>query len=394
MSSHTGSSAREETAEERAARELREAQARFARLEGEVAALGRTMAAAAATYEGVAMSPPEVPQVESSDTAALTRAADDLTAALDRSRAELNLAVAEAEAHRLAQVASTFFSPPAQEATEQSGSDSGGVVEDVRHGRVEEVERILARLPGDSAADVAQELEAAVSRVMLSATEAQAGFALDALRTLVQREADLSRLRARNRERLRSLSERLDGLSGAEVDRARAAIAAAELDRQLPPELERTVASARASAQREADQRAVLAAIAGGLETLGYQVAGSFIADVRQEGSIAMLPGSDRHGVNVRMRDGRVMFNVVRFDEHGRRDPAADRHAEARFCAVTGRLSELALARGARLDLEALEDVTPGMLQVVRQAPRPATQDADEDADVLRERTSDGGTQR
>ena len=78
-----------------------------------------------------------------------------------------------------------------------------------------------------------------------------------------------------------------------------------------------------------------------------------------------MLPGSDRHGVNVRVRDGRVLFNVVRLDEDGRRDLTADRAAEQRFCAITGQLSEVARTRGCELNLQTADAVTPGKLQVV-----------------------------
>lgn len=389
MSTSSGDWERVETAEERAARELRTAQGRFRRVAQEAAAFASTAAAAAATYPGVTTPAPAIPDVDSDDTTALTRATDELEAALDLSRIALNAAVAVAETTRLAEFARSL-SRGVPEQTLQPAESSDRASEPREQSRdrdrTADVARILKRLPGDCAPGIANEIEAAVSLVMLSTSDAQADLALDSLRTLVQRESTLSRLRAKNRTRLRSLIASLDGLTGTAVDEARSALATVAIDQRLPTELGRMVAAARASAVREADQRIVLEAISQGLETLGYRVEAGFEGEVLQGGAIAMLPGSERHGVNVRMREGQVLLNVVRLDEDGRRDVAADAAAEQVFCAQTGRLSELARARGGELHLATADGVPPGRLQVVRQAPRRKARSSRADVPHERER--------
>jgi hypothetical protein len=127
------------------------------------------------------------------------------------------------------------------------------------------------------------------------------------------------------------------------------------------------------------------------LDELGYDVAEGFTTAVAAGGAVVPLPRSPRHGVQVRERDGHVLFNVVRYTGgQGQADVVADRDAEAHWCNGYDRLVALAAEKGVHLDLSRPE---PPGLQPLQQVDRPrdAGADADVDADRPREATRERG---
>jgi hypothetical protein len=212
-------------------------------------------------------------------------------------------------------------------------------------------------------------LEEAARQFLESSSAGQAGLALGAVRRVVQRECDCDIRRQDNRALIEGLLRRLDGLEGEECARLSRLLLEADRGERLPADLSEQVEAARATALADADRRFALEAAAGALRELGYHVGEDFSTAVVSGGAIAMLPQATRHGLNVREHGGRLLFNVVRFDPAGRRDPAGDAEAERHWCHDLGGMKERMLARGCELGLEEFGPAGDRPLQVLHQPP-------------------------
>jgi hypothetical protein len=192
---------------------------------------------------------------------------------------------------------------------------------------------------------------------------------LNALRLVIQQEADRAALISSNTEELDRYYRELDGLRGQEVEALRGRLKAVARDRPLPTDLDERVQEVRRAAVAEADRVFVLEKVSASLLELGYEIGDEFSTAVAENGGIVELPFSDRHALNVRERDHQLMLNIVRYDESGRRDPAVDAHAEEQFCDDFSLLRQRLEQLGVDLSMVRADPPGAHPVQILRQAP-------------------------
>jgi hypothetical protein len=128
------------------------------------------------------------------------------------------------------------------------------------------------------------------------------------------------------------------------------------------------------------------------LGQLGFAIGPDFVTAVPRDGALVDLPEDSRHAIRIRVRNGQLLFNVVRFDEQGRRNPDEDAEAERKFCDDFSKFNAGMRERGVNLDL--LRADPPGALPVeVLTTKRIKSKSAKVETQVVAERTrfKDGG---
>ena len=233
-----------------------------------------------------------------------------------------------------------------------------------------ELGRVLARLPADARTDSVErcaELARTHDRIQ---RKEERDRILRAIRMVVQNEQDRAHLIEKNRKKLEDLYRDLDGLAGCPVETLRGILNGLDLEAPLPDDLEGRVTTTRDAARAEQDRAFVLEAASAALQDLGYSVGEQFRTAVVDEGALLELPHSGQHALRIRERNRQLMFNVVRHDETGARDPVADTRAEESFCSGFDGMRERLRSLG--IDLTMLRADPPGShpVQVKKEAPR------------------------
>jgi hypothetical protein len=365
------------------------AEARFLRACDLVAQAEQDIAAARRAYGGIDIDVPRVVAPRGDDAAAFERAATATEAAAQAALAGHDGAVSRARSRAMAasitKVARTRLKDEA--ATERAAriaadraaadaaatararatADAEAVLRAATEAveaeaarrldeRDQEVERVLARLPAEvEPGTVDGARRAATAALAAAAAEDDAAYAgaIGRLRMAVQGAQDADRSRRENVARIGRLRTELDGLDGPEVAAAHGRLDGADPTSPLPADLAGAVRRAADAARAERDRGFVLGALAETLDELGYETGPGFVTGLAHDGSVVQLPWSGEHGVQVREHEGRLFFNVVRYDDRSgaTADVVADTKAEQRFCGEYGRLVEVARQRGFALEL-------------------------------------------
>lgn len=236
---------------------------------------------------------------------------------------------------------------------------------------LERARSIAAALPADATEQEMARSEALVRELLSSLDGTRQETVLAGVRSLVQSARTRSALVASNRAVLDELQARLDGLDGSEVAALRGFLRGIATDAVLPHDLSELVEKRVAAARSERDRAFACEAMRDALLECGYDVGESFVTYVgTNEGALLPLQVFETHGIRVRERDGRLLFNVVRFDESGLGNRLQDTRAAESFCAGYARVSEAIEGRG--LVLQPLREFAAGSGHVeVRSGPAP-----------------------
>jgi hypothetical protein len=348
------------SAEELQRRRLAAARDRYERTVAALGVLTVEIKAAIATYGSLEVDAPISENVSGVDAEQWERAASDLAAGIVQTQASLERAVQQALVDRIAKSSHLLTSSLSEESPAGSvGHQSDG-----------DLARVLSRLPSSASAQTIERCESLAASVRSTASRNDRDVLLSSLRLVVQQEQDKAALVAANTKEIERLYAELDGLRGHQVETLRGTLKALPRDQPLPVDLEGHVVRARGEALATADRDFVLEQASGALEELGYIVGEGFSTAVADHGAIVDLPGSNRHGLLIRERNHQLMFNVVRYDESGSRDPAVDTQAEEDFCHDFAGLSRRFKELGIELAMSRADPPGSHPVQVVRQAPR------------------------
>lgn len=350
-------------------RRLASADVRYERACRELAEVELAVTAARKAYGDLGVAVPRPARIRGEDAEAMEKAAAETEAATAQARAEHEAASQLARARamtgalprrggfKLADLDENEIEQRRQAreqaehaAAAQAAADNWAVGEKERFA---EVERVAARLPADADAGVVRQLDDAVQRALVAEDEAGHALAMAQLREIVAAEQKANEQRSRAHTEWAQLHEKLDGLSSGAVDEVRTVLASSDPDMPPPTDLMHRVESAAASARAESDKAFVLDAVVAAFADLGYEIDDNFAGAVENTGEVVPLPWSRAHGVQVREREGHLLFNVVRFRDRAgpTADPVADQQAEQRFCDDYDRLISAAAERGVTLHL-------------------------------------------
>ena len=389
MSGPKSGSYRVVSAAEMRRRAIAAAQDRHARATVQVEAFRGALAAAVSTYGDLPVKVPATNTGRALEAADWEQAAAALSSGLVGARRQLEEAVAAARARTLAaegaRVRAVFATGPAPARPARSVAAQAAASGPADEAKLAE---ILGRLPLGTPPAVADQCEQLASAYLCLDNPAEQARVLDGLRFQVQTARDRQVRIERNHETLEALYRELDGLHGDEADTVRGVLKGLDESAELPGDLRERVAAAKAAAEAERDREFVLATAAKALAELGYAVGDDFRTAVPSSGTLVELPHSARHGLQIRERNRQLMFNVVRFDGAGRRDPLADTDAEESFCRDFAALKDRMRDEG--VDLHMLRADAPGqtamqVLQDRSRVRRPAQRVA---APIGRERSS------
>lgn len=336
---------------------------RYLRVVATVEAFQGTFSAAVATYGNLAVSVPQVIVTHASEAEDWERASDTLTTGLDNAKCQLEETVRAARQRMLSAEGARVSSVLVEHRRAPRSAKSAMTEPVVSDGMLTGV---LARLPAGARADIAGRCEALARGFLEATSQSERTKVLDGIRHLVQVEQDRQACIIRNSAIIEDLYRELDGLSNDTVDTLRGVLKGLDRASALPEGLRDRVAVAKAAAEAERDREFVVATAAKALADLGYAVGEDFRTAVPSSGALVELPHSSRHGVQIRERNQRLMLNVVRFDQDGRRDPLADKDAEESFCRDFTELKNRMRAEG--VDLRMLRADAPGQtpIQVLR----------------------------
>jgi len=252
---------------------------------------------------------------------------------------------------------------------------SSGPSEDERRGAVE---RQMARLPGAADAGEVERAEGVANEVLTAGDEVSFRRAVDRLRMAVAATTEHHKaIDARSRE-IEGLRAGLDGLTGAEVDRARQCLDATDPAVVLPADLAELAAEVEATAARaraERDRSFALDAVAETLIDLGYEVGDDFDeAAARAGGAVVALPGarSEDHAVRVAAGPADLRFELLRYEDAAG-DRARDRAVEETWCRDQERLVDGVADLGMDLTFGPPEE--PHDLNMIERGQRRAQRD-------------------
>lgn len=191
---------------------------------------------------------------------------------------------------------------------------SSGPPEEERRGKVE---RQMARLPGAADAEEVRRAEAVATEALTAGDDVSFRRAVDRLRMTVATSVERHRaIDARTRE-IEALRAGLDGLVGSDVDSVRQRLDATDPRAALPTDLAHDGEAAAARASGEQDRSFALAAVAGALKDLGYDVGEDFDEAASDNGAVVALPSkrSDDHALRVEAGKADLHFEVVRYGD-------------------------------------------------------------------------------
>lgn len=343
------------------------------------------LSAAKATYGDLAITVPRANVSQAGEAADWERASNTLTAGLDAAKRQLEEGVQAARMRMLSADAAHVSTVLTEEPRGPRATKSAAARPEAGDGKLADV---LARLPAGARADVTARCETLARGFLQASGQSEKQKILDGIRHLVQIEADRQALIARNDAIIEELYGQLDGLSNDAVDTLRGVLKGVHRAAALPDGLPERVAAAKAAAEAERDREFVLATAAKALAELGYAVGDDFRTAVPSSGTLVELPHSTRHGLQIRERNRQLMFNVVRFDGAGRRDPLADTDAEESFCRDFAALKDRMRDEGVELHM--LRADAPGQtaIQVLQDRSRIRRRAQRVAAPIGRERSS------
>ncbi|HZD69857.1 MAG TPA: hypothetical protein VFA45_13400 [Actinomycetes bacterium] len=269
-----------------------------------------------------------------------------------------------------------------------SGATTGGTTSAIQ----EDVARQLGRLDAEASEADEAELKDLASATIAAASPQRARQLLDVLR---QRVLDVNRRCDAARDRLKRLEELerlLDGLDGAPVVAARAALSGAWRDRKVDVEVvARQVETAARAAVSERDCRFVASASAACLRELGYEVQDGFETLIAHDGMAHLRrPDWPDHAVRLWLTPGtrKLRMHVVRRADGGS-VAEADVAVEREWCASVDRWLAAMRDRGVAMEIQ--ERTPPGALTVPAvsgrqfpfesQAPRPRPRERERHVD-------------
>ena len=364
-------------------RRIAAARSRFDRLLQEVAALDAEIAGARSAYGNVGSTRIVAHAPAADDAAVWERACEELDVKLTEGRVAIDRAIVDARVANLQQL--VVGMPIVAESPDRDAARPATPSVPAR----DRIAEALAAMPAS-----ASDSEIEMIRAMVTGARPQdASQVLARVRYEVQRLQDRDRRTVANRRMLEELQAELDGLDGDEVARTRGMLRGLDPQDAPPNGLRDLVAAVRARADAERDAIFARAAAHDVLRELGYDVGEDFATAVPREGALIDLPAHAVHGIRVRTRDGRLLFNVVRFDKEHRRNAADDTEAETAFCKDFTEFKRRMDERGIELDM--LRADLPGAAPVEVVSVRRASSGTHRAVrDVIREREvgGDGGS--
>ncbi|MCK0177622.1 hypothetical protein [Mycolicibacterium sp. F2034L] len=354
MSGPKGGAYRVETAEQREARMLREAKAKYVSAESAWQdVLSRRRVLLAVTGSAPACERPAAPSA-TADSAAYSAAARALQKATTEAAGEIaaarEAAAQQVHADRVAQMVESVRSEQRsrQAATVTPAPDRTRIDE-----RIDRRVRELAHLEHDS--EQARQL---VDDIRASGSPSRVDLLLNELDVIIKdgraaeaRRAAVSAARAR----LLAMRSRLGELTGTDVAGLRIRIE--QLIRgevpTVPDDLVTAVDAAVRHADEEDDRRHVARVMHETLEELGYVVGPEFSTDLCGATAAYARRGSSHYGVKLRLEPGAHRFSAqaVRSDAV-LTSAGEDAAAERAFCDALGKLVELAGRDGVDLRVD------------------------------------------
>ncbi len=366
MSSASSGSYRVVSEAELRRRRLAAAKDRHNRLLQDVASLNSEISAAARTYEAVSSELINVAAVSEDTPEQWEQATNEVANQISTRRNRLQDEVSRARVSLFAAAFSTLeaAAPRQADATMTDQTDT--------RSRDEELQRVLARMPSGAAHQAVEQCLSLATRCRSTSSAEERDRLLAAVRLAVQVAQDRDRLAQNNQQVIETLYQRLDGLSGRDVETLRGRLRGLRLDVVLPTGLEDQVKEAAVSASAGKDRDFVLSQASAALKQMGYVVGEEFATAVPRDGALIDLRDSTRHGVLIRERGRQLLVNVVRYDESGNRDPIEDKEAEEHFCEDFAEFRDRLQKEGVELELTRCD--SPGSLPAqVRKVPPRAT---------------------
>lgn len=352
MSDGKSSSYRVVSAEELRRRALRAAEDRLRRANAALTELASEARVAEATYGSLGIVLPASRSAVGDEPEQVDAVASRLEADIAEVRARLDSAVVRARTEHVTRLAASVLTSIAPTTPIALLEPRAPKAKADANRRVDSALRILEGLSADAAPERVEGCEKLVRSLASAHDPARREVLLAALRSEVQAERERADLVARNRATIDRLHALLDGLEGDEVERLRGMLRGLPLDATLPGDLDRRVDDVRTAAMRAQDRAFALHSTREALERQGYALGEDFATVVATDaGALLPLAGTRRHGVRVRERAGRLLFNVVRFDPEGRLDDREDLEAAEAFCASFTELTEETRRNGVELDV-------------------------------------------
>jgi hypothetical protein len=366
-------------------RRIAAAKDRYSRVLATVQELQSALSAARATYGDLPVSVPQVTVSHAGEAEDWDRASDTLSAGLGTAQRQLEETVRAARLRMLSAEGSRVSSVLVEEHRTPRSAKSA-VTESAASDAM--LTSVVGRLPAGAPADIVGRCKALVRGFRESSSQSEKAQVLDGIRHLVQVEQDRQARITRNSAIIDELYRELDGLSNDTVDTLRGVLKGLDRASALPDGLHGRVAAAKAAAEAERDREFALATAAKALAELGYALGEDFRTAVPSSGALVELPHSSRHGLRIRERNQRLMLNVVRFDQDGRRDPLADKDAEESFCRDFAQLKKKMHEEG--VDLHMLRADAPGQtpIQVLQDESQVRRSARYANAPIKRERSS------
>ncbi len=278
--------------------------------------------------------------------------------------AEIEQAVRQGVAER-ASKALVHFNAPALTIEAARSDSSATSLQSAR----ERAANILARLSADVDPAELDRIESFVGSLDNARSDSQLDAALIQLRSLVGEAERSARGRHQRRETIETLERPLDGLGGSAVIAMRGFLRGIDLNTRLDLDLRARVAEIRATAEHERDRTFALKVLAESMEAVGLKVGDDFVTSVGAESATVRLPGHGSHGVRVREHEGRILTNIVRFDQDWKRSPMTDKAAEETWCDSYHRTAAEMKRRGVAISLERADAPGQTPVQVEQNAP-------------------------
>lgn len=371
MSGPKGGSYRVESAAQREARALRDANAEYARAQStwESAAVLLSAVSAVCGQELSCARPASVPAT--ADSGAVRRAAAELQAAADAAISRAGEARGRAAALRhqgcIARIAEHFSAPAerperttVRPARWQPRNDTVPAEANATIDRVRTEQRVRRRLDELAGLDHdVSRVEALVADIGMAGSPSRVDLIISELDHLIgdaRAAADRDRHLRAVRADLSALQARVAEVSGQSAQNLRDRIARliSEQATRVPNELPELVDAAIRETDAEADRSHVVAVMSAALTKLGYSLGPEFRTDLTGARAAAYArSGSSRYGIKVRLEPGSNRFSAqaVKSDAvltSAREDTAAERA----FCVALDTLITLASQDGVALDVD------------------------------------------
>jgi hypothetical protein len=341
MSGAKSASYRVISPEELRRRALLAAQSRLSRLEVEAANLKVDVAGIRSAYDANFNPEIAITRPLSGDPVDWEYAADALQSKLQIARQSCGSVVSAARSRQLLEMFSAVVG------AKSDGLPKVFATPPQKERAANQLDALVSRIPGTASVE-----EVNAIRMLIDNASGQSSDQLVLrLRYEVQLLCDRDIRREKNRLSIERLLQKIDGFEDREVREMRGYLKGLDLSIALDNEIDRSVEQLRVKMINSQDEIFVENTAARILSELGYEVGDDFVTAIPVGGALLDIPSRSRHGLRVRSRNGQLLFNVVRFDTEGRRDPGEDTATEVAFCHDFKKLQEEMRRRGVDLDL-------------------------------------------